>query len=471
LEATVFSNDNSLHNIEVERALLGSLLLDNSLIEEVPDNFANAHFAIPLHAKIYETMKKLRDISTVADPMTISSYLGADKDFQKADGEKYLINLVDSVVSLTAVSSYADIIHDLYLRRQIIGVSEETILRAKEKKEDEKAIEIVEDAEKKLYDISSSIDWNCRLFSFRDAIAQSVESATSAFKKDGHLSGVATGLRDLDRWLGGLHNSDLLVIAGRPSMGKTALATNIAFNAARYKLEKLDGGVGVLFFSLEMSAEQLSTRVLASESGVSSDSIRRGSISKDSFHRFLEVSRELEFIDLFIDDTPNITAHQIRTRARKIKRQHDIGLIVIDYLQLISSVNKRPDNRVNEVAEITRALKGIAKELNVPVLALSQLSRAVEQREDKKPQLADLRESGAIEQDADVVMFIYREEYYKARKEPQADSPEHERWQKEMEKIYNLAELIIAKQRNGAVGTINLFFDGTLTRFGDLLSR
>jgi replicative DNA helicase len=276
----------------------------------------------------------------------------------------------------------------------------------------------------------------------------------------------------LDKWLGGFHKSDLLVIAGRPSMGKTALATNIAFNAAKAKINNLHEGTGVVFFSLEMSAEQLATRVLASESGIPSDNIRRGEIPKDSFDKFVTISHDLEKLCFFIDDTPNITVNQIRNRSRRLKRQHDIGLIIIDYLQLVEpggGLRRFSENRVQEISEITRALKGLAKELNIPVLALSQLSREVEKRDDKKPQLSDLRESGSIEQDADVVMFVFREEYYKSRKEPQEGTMEHDKWQAEMEKIYNRAEVIIAKQRHGPIGSVKLFFDGRLTKFGNLM--
>lgn len=463
-------NNDTLHNMEAEKALLGALLLDNALLESIPDNFASYHFSVPLHTKIYDAIRKLRDTSAVADPITLTSYLANDSDFSKVEGQKYLLDLIDSVIGLSNISDYASIVYDLFLRRQIVNISSETIQDARKKHESETAMNVIENVEKKFYDLSSGLDAQGRLFTFSDALTQSIGAVTAAFQRDSHIAGVTTGFKDLDKWLGGLHNSDLLIVAGRPSMGKTAFATNIAFNASRYKMEESPDGAGVIFFSLEMSAEQLATRILASESGIPSDALRRGDIPKDSFGKFVDISRELESIDLFIDDTPNITVNQIRNRARRIKRQHDIGLIIIDYLQLIEASTKRLDNRVHEISEITRSLKGIAKELNVPVIALSQLSRAVEQRDDKKPQLADLRESGSIEQDADVVMFVFREEYYKSRKEPAEGTTEHEKWQLEMEKIYNRAEIIIAKQRHGAVGTVKLYFDGRLTKFGNLLT-
>ena len=460
-----------LHNIEAEQALLGALILDNSLIDNLPDAFAFFHFSVELHSNIFESIRKIRDIGSVADPITLASHLKSDETFQKSGGQKYLLDLVDSVIGLSNISDYAQIIYDLYLRREIINISDRSIINSKTVNHDEQATDIIEQAEKELYELASGISAKGRMVSFSDALAESIEAAASAFKRDSHIVGVTTGFKQLDKWLGGLHSSDLLVLAGRPSMGKTAFATNIAFNAAKYKLNNSRDGTGVIFFSLEMSAEQLATRILASESGVPSDNIRRGEIPKDSFDKFLNISRDLEKLELFVDDTPNITMAQIRNRARKLKRQRDIGLIVIDYLQLIEigSSKRSSDNRVQEISEITRALKGLAKELNIPVVALSQLSRAVEQRDDKRPQLSDLRESGSIEQDADVVMFVFREEYYKARKEPQEGTIEHEKWQVEMESVYNRAEVIIAKQRHGPVGTVKLFFDGRLTKFGNLM--
>ncbi len=462
-----------LHNIEAEQALLGALILDNSLLENIPDIFNSEYFASILHSKIFESIKKIMDKGSVADPITISSNLSNDDVFINADGKKYLLDLVESVIGLSNIQQYANIIYDLYLRRQIISISDSTINDAKTMDNIENASVLIENTEKKLYDLATGISNKGRLFSFSDALAESIESAASAFKRESHIVGVTTGFKSLDKWLGGLHKSDLLIVAGRPSMGKTAFATNLAFNAAKYKLLNNDDGASVIFFSLEMSAEQLATRILSSESGISSDNIRRGEIPKDSFDKFLTISHEFESLELFIDDTPNVSISQIRNRARRLKRQHNLGLIVIDYLQLIESsgTKRHSESRVQEISEITRGLKGLAKELDVPIVALSQLSRAVEQRDDKRPQLADLRESGSIEQDADVVMFVYREEYYKARKEPPEGTIEHDKWVLEMEKIYNRAEIIIAKQRHGPVGTVKLFFDGRLTKFGNLMEN
>jgi replicative DNA helicase len=462
-----------LHNIEAEQALLGALILDNSVIDNIPDTLRPYHFAAEINSLIYDSICKINDIGSVADPITITAYLGSNEVFQKANGKKYLIDLLDSVIGLSNVGDYAKIIYDLYLRRQIVEISDGAITKARSFDDpNEVAPSIVESIEKDLYELVSESSWNGRPLSFGAALTESIDAAKVAYERDSRIVGVTSGFKLIDKWLGGLHNSDLLVIAGRPSMGKTALATNIAFNAAKAKLNNMSEGAGVIFFSLEMSAEQLATRILAAESGITSDSIRRGEIPKNSFDKLVTISQELEKLELYIDDTPSISVNQIRSRARKLKRKKDIGLIVIDYLQLVDVGGWRNiENRVQEISEITRALKGIAKELNVPVLALSQLSRAVEQREDKKPQLSDLRESGSIEQDADVVMFVFREEYYKARKEPAEGSLEHDKWQMEMEKIYNRAELIIAKQRHGPIGTIRLFFDGRLTRFGNLMDN
>jgi replicative DNA helicase len=462
-----------LHNIEAEQALLGALILDNSLVDNVPDYFSSTNFSNELHAKLYDSIIAIKDKGSTADPITITSYLKSDEQFKKSEGQKYILDLIDSAISLSNIAAYANIVHDLYMRRQIVIVGDEVISDAKEMKDGTSAIEIIESAERRFYNLTNGVGFTGRLFRFKDALSESIKSAEAAYKRDSHVVGVTSGFKALDKWLGGLHRSDLIVVAGRPSMGKTALATNIAFNAAKRRLisgGQDDCGAAVAFFSLEMSAEQLATRILSSESGISSDSIRRGEIPKDSFEKFFKISNELESLELFIDDTPNITVGQIRNRVRRLRRKHNVGLVVVDYLQLIESgLRKTSDNRVNEISDITRSLKGLAKEMDVPVIALSQLSRAVEQRDDKRPHLADLRESGSIEQDSDVVMFVFREEYYKSRKEPQEGTIEHDKWRLEMEKIYNRAELIIAKQRHGPVGTVKLFFDGRLTRFGNLM--
>lgn len=459
------------HNEEAEQALLGAILLNNQAIEQVSDFLRPEHFYYPVHEKIFRAIQILLDKNQIADPITLKDFLNQEDIFKNMGGAEYLVDLTNSVISIMNTIDYGKIIYDLFIRRQLISISQETTDECRTTDIETTGVDIVENIEKKLYNLVTLGQGTSATIAFRDALTQAIETAETAFKRDSHIVGVPSGLIDVDRWLGGLHPSDLLIIAGRPSMGKTALATNIAFNAAQIYLRNPQDGAKVAFFSLEMSAEQLAMRILASESGISSDKIRRGIIRKEDFPKFIEVSRNINEIQLFIDDTPGLSLSALRNRSRRLKRQYDIGLIVIDYLQLIDAASKKSnDNRVQEVSTITRSLKTLAKELNIPVLALSQLSRAVEQRDDKRPQLSDLRESGSIEQDADVVMFVYREEYYEARKEPKDGTDEHSAWQKKMNEIYNQAELIIAKQRHGPVGTIKLFFDGQLTKFGNASS-
>ena len=458
-----------LHNLEAEQALLGALLLNNGSLEHVSDFLRPDHFAHAVHGRIYESIQRLNDRGQFADPITLKDIFHENEHLAAVGGAGYLIDLANSVVSIISAADYGRLIYDLYLRRQLINLSHETVQEVRNFDLESTAVQHIESAEKKLYDLATTGQAGGNAISFREALTQALETAEIAYKRDSHIVGVTTGFIDLDKWLGGLHPSDLLILAGRPSMGKTALATNIAFNAALCFAQNNREGSPVAFFSLEMSAEQLATRILSSESKVSSDKIRRGEIRSEDFPKFVEISRSIHNTPLFIDDTAGLSIMALRNRARRLKRQHDIGLIVIDYLQLLESSNKRSsDNRVQEISEITRSLKGIAKELNVPVLALSQLSRAVEQRDDKRPQLSDLRESGSIEQDADVVMFVYREEYYESRKQPPGGTEKHLEWQKRMDGVYNKAEVIIAKQRHGPIGTVKLFFDGKLTRFGNL---
>lgn len=459
------------YNLEAEQALLGALLLNNSAFEQVGDFLRPLHFADSIHGQIFEAMVCLIDRGQVADPITLKDYFHKDEALQPVGGARYLVDLAQSVVSVISVSDYGRIIYDLFLRRQLMNIGEEMVLSARTHTLDLTAVQQIEEAEKNLFDLATKGSVSGNFQSFRDALTTSIEMAEVAYRRDSHIVGVTSGLLDLDKWLGGLHPSDLLIIAGRPSMGKTVLATNIAFNAAVAAMEENKNGASVAFFSLEMSAEQLATRILASEAGVPSDKIRRGEIRAEDFPRFVEVSRRLSTIPLFIDDTPALSVAALRTRARRLKRQEGLGLIVIDYLQLMESTGsgRRSDNRVQEISDITRALKALAKELDVPVIALSQLSRAVEQREDKRPQLADLRESGSIEQDADVVMFIFRQEYYEVRRQPPEGTDKHAEWQALMNQIANQAEVIIAKQRHGPVGTVKLYFDGNLTRFGNLM--
>lgn len=465
------SQEVSLCNIEAEQALLGALLLNNAHYERIADFLRPEHFANETHGQIYEMMSRFIDRGQVADPITLRDYFNVQETLKTYGGAKYLFDLAASVISTISVTDYGQLIYDLYQKRQLITIGEDIITRARTPEDELSAASQIEEAERKLYNLATQGTGNNKFIPFPEALTQAIETAQVAYKRDSHVVGITTGLMDLDKWLGGLHPSDLLVLAGRPSMGKTALATNIAFNAAQVFAQKQKEGAPVAFFSLEMSAEQLATRILATETKISSDKIRRGEIKGDDFPNFVEVSRRLSTLPLYIDDTPSLSVMQVRNRARRLQRQHGLGLIVIDYLQLLDSGShyRRTDNRVQEISDITRSLKALAKELNIPVLALSQLSRAVEQREDKRPQLADLRESGSIEQDADVVMFIFREEYYEARREPALGTDKHSEWQNHMSKIYNQAEVIIAKQRHGPIGTIHLFFDGALTRFGNLV--
>ncbi len=473
------------HNFEAEMALLGAILTNNRAYEKVSEFLRPEHFADDRHGRIYRACAHLIERGQMANPITLKPHFAQDDSLEEIGGPEYLARLARAAVSIINAGEYGRLIHDLYLRRQMINIGEDVVIRAYDTDIESSASEQIEEAEKALYDLATSGDYDGRFTTLLEAVTDAVRTAEIAHRREGHISGVATGFRDLDRKLGGLHNSDLVVLAGRPSMGKTALATNIAFNAAVAYRERrgedgevvVEEGAKVAFFSLEMSAEQLATRILSHETRISSDKIRRGEVRKDDFPRFIEVTKKLSEVPLFIDDTPGLTVPALRTRARRLKRQHGLGLIVIDYLQLLQpGGTTRPENRVQEISEITRALKALAKELDVPVLALSQLSRAVEQRENKRPQLSDLRESGTIEQDADLVMFVYREQYYHEREEPKqrADETEEkfqqrlERWMARGEKIHNKAEVIVAKNRNGPIGDVAMYFEGEFTRFGDL---
>jgi replicative DNA helicase len=436
------------------------------------------HFYDATHGRIFEACGKLIERHQVANPVTLKNMFEADESLQDAGGARYLARLAATAVTVVNAYDYGRTVFDLYLRRQLIGLGMEIRDEAQRADVDTNANEQIETAEQHLFDLATTGEYEGGFRSFTDVLTSAIEMAEAAYKREGSLTGAATGFTDLDKLLGGLQPSDLVVMAGRPSMGKTALATNIAYHAARTSRVELDpqgrktvtDGAVVGFFSLEMSAEQLATRILSEASGVSSDRIRKGELSNADFQKVVEANQELARIPFFIDDTPALSVAQLRTRARRLKRQHALSLIVVDYLQLLRpSTIKRNDNRVQEISEITRGLKALAKELNVPVLALSQLSRAVEQREDKRPLLSDLRESGTIEQDADVVMFIYRPEYYLARLMPDQGTEEHEKWQIKMEEVHNLAEVIIGKQRHGPTGTIQLFFHGELTRFSDYI--
>jgi replicative DNA helicase len=473
------------HNFQVEQALLGAILVNNLAYNRVSDFLRPEHFADPLHGRIFDVAARMIERNQVVDYKTLRTYFEGDETLVAAGRQNYLAELAAAAISIIDAGDYGRQIHDLYLRRQLIDVGETMVNDAFVPDVETPATTQIELAEKKLYDLASAGQIEGGFRPFRAALTEAVEQAESAYKRDSRLTGVATGLHALDHLLGGLHNSDLIIVAGRPSMGKTALATNMAFHAARSYREEFDeenrpkvvDGAVVGFFSLEMSAEQLATRILAEQAEVPSEKIRRGEMNARDFDQVLARSRELEMIPLFIDDTPGLTVQALRTRARRLKRQHGLGLLVIDYLQLLQGAARGRDvNRVQEISEITRGLKMLAKELNVPVVALSQLSRAVEQREDKRPQLADLRESGSIEQDADVVMFVYREEYYLTRAEP-ARRPEesderfnerHDQWRQRCEHAYGKAETIVAKQRHGPTGTVRLRFEGQITKFDNL---
>ncbi|MCC7305094.1 MAG: replicative DNA helicase [Alphaproteobacteria bacterium] len=460
------------HNIEAEQGLLGVLLIDNRALEKFGDFLKSGHFFLPAHQRIYETIIRIIDRGQNASPVTLKNYFEKDDDLKDVGGAQYLAELAASVVSVVNAEDYARTVYDLHLRRELITLGEEVVNEAFEHRLEVAAKDTIEMAEARLFELAETGQARGSFLTLRDSVLTAIQHAEKAYKTDGHVTGVTTGLMDMDKKLGGLQNSDLVILAGRPSMGKTALATNMAFRAANAYAES-GGKEGAItgFFSLEMSADQLATRILAEQSGVPSDAIRKGNIKQEDFRAFAEASQRLSQIPLYIDDTPALSIGAIRTRARRLKRQHGLGLLVIDYLQLLHGTGSKQgtDNRVQEVSEITRGLKAIAKELQIPVLALSQLSRQVEQREDKRPQLSDLRESGSIEQDADVVMFVYREEYYLSRTEPEPGTEKHLKWQENMDRAHNVAEAIVAKQRHGPIGTVKMHFDPNLTKFSDLM--
>jgi len=471
------ANDPAPHNLEAEQALLGALLIENEVFNRIGDYLQARHFYDPVHGRIFAVATEMIGKGALADPITLRDRFARDEGLAEIGGIEYLVSLADSPYPSSAAPEYARLIYDLAMRRELIRIGEEIADDAARAELEESGRAQIESAEKKLYALAETGASTSGFVDFSKALELSVDMAAAAYERDGGLSGTSTGLTDMDYLLGGLHRSDLIILAGRPSMGKTALATNIAFHVARhYEYELSDDGVrkttngGVVgFFSLEMSSEQLATRLLAEYSAVPSHQIRRGEITPSEFEQLRDAAIEIQNAPLHIDDTGGLSIGALAARARRLKRMHGLDLIVVDYLQLVTSSNqRRNDGRVQEVSEITQGLKALAKELDVPVLALSQLSRQVEQRDDKKPQLADLRESGSIEQDADLVMFVYREEYYKARQEPKPDTPEHLAWQEEMQAIANQAEVIIGKQRHGPIGTVKLSFEGKLTKFGNL---
>ena len=473
------------HNIEAEAALLGALMIDNRLVEDVQLKLRSDHYFEPLHGRIYDAILRMTDKNMVANPVTLRPMFEADEAMREVGGPAYLAQLTGSGAAIIGARDFAQQIYDLALLRSLVAVGRDMVEGALDTSEEVAPLSQIERAEGELYRVAEQGGGEGKVKSFGEATKLAIEQAERALNSGGHLSGVTTGIDGINSKIGGLHRSDLLILAGRPGMGKSSLATNMAFAAAqRFVRDQEDGidpaksaGVPVAIFSLEMSADQLATRILSEESGISSENLRMGKISQQEFRQLARAAADLQTLPLYIDDTPGLTIAALRTRARRLKRQKGIGMVVIDYLQLLQgSGRSSSDNRVQEISEISRGLKQLAKELDLPVLALSQLSRAVEQREDKRPQLSDLRESGSIEQDADIVMFIYREDYYVASREPKrpmdGDDAKifeaYEQWQRDMERVYGTAELLIAKQRHGATGKVKMKFDSRITKFSDL---
>src|SRR5947209_14175235 len=465
------------HNIEAEQALLGAILVNNEAFYRVSDFLEPAHFFEPLHQKIFDLSGSLIRAGKVATPVTLKTFLPADLDIGGLNASQYLARLAAEATTVINAADYGRTIYDLAIRRSLIVIGEDMVNVAYDAPVDFAPQTQIEDAERRLYEIAETGRYDSGFQRFASALTTAVDMAARAYQRDGRLSGLATGLTDLDSKMGGLQPSDLVILAGRPGMGKTALATNVAYNVAKAwtgevradgHLATVNGGI-VGFFSLEMSAEQLATRITSEQTGIPSSTIRRGGISERDFEKIKDVAIELQHLPFFIDETGGLTVAQLAARARRLKRQKGLDLLVIDYIQLLQGTSRRAqDNRVQEVNEITTSLKALAKELNVPVVALSQLSRQVENRDDKRPQLSDLRESGSIEQDADVVLFVFREEYYLANKEPRIGTPEYEKWQLDMSLVHGKAEVIIGKQRHGPTGTVELQFEGQFTRFSDL---
>ncbi len=456
------------NNIEAEQAVIGSILVSNEIFDEISTIISNINFYDPMHQKIFNAVENLIYKGMLANPITLKNYFEDEKD--DLNVPEYLVKITKFSTSLRQAIEYSKIIYDMFVRRELIKISEQTIDSAKINDLETNGQNIIENSEKLLFDLAENGSFNSSLVKFDVAMKQTIEMASAAYKNEGGIVGVPTGLRDLDDKLGGLHQSDLIIIAGRPSMGKTSLATNIAFHAAK-NIQDSGKKSSVAFFSLEMSSEQLSTRILSEQARIGSNDIRRGRISDDQFDQFLETSKNIAELPLFIDETPAINIAAMSNRARRIKRLHGLEMIVVDYIQLMRGVTSNKDGRVQEISQITQGLKAIAKELGVPVVALSQLSRQVEQRDDHKPQLADLRESGSIEQDADVVMFVYREGYYLQRKEPREATVEHAEWQAKMNEVAHLAEIIIGKQRHGPIGKVTLEFEERFTKFKDTQSN
>ena len=458
-------------NIEAEQAVIGSILVSNDIFDEISPIVDSQKFLDPIHSKIFETIENLISKGLLANPITLKNHFENNEGLKELGGQEYLIKITKFSTSVKQTIDYANIVHEMHVRRELIKISEDVLDEASSASEvSTTGEEMIQNAEKSLFDLAERGHFNQSFMKFENALKQTIDMAKSAYQNEEGIVGVPTGLTDLDNRLGGMHKQDLIIIAGRPSMGKTALATNIAFHAAK-NIENKGIKSTVAFFSLEMSSEQLSTRILSEQSRIRSNDIRRGKVSEIEFEKFIETSKNIVELPLYIDETPAITIAAISNRARRIKRLFGLELIVVDYIQLMRSGRKMEFNRVQEISEITQGLKALAKELNVPVLALSQLSRQVEQRDDKKPQLADLRESGSIEQDADVVMFVFREAYYLERKEPTMGSIEHAEWRQKMDEVSSLAEIMISKQRHGPTGNVKVEFEAMYTRFKDLENK
>ena len=454
-------------NIGAEQALLGAIISNNLALEKVENFLEPEHFSSKINGLIFKTLKKLISNDQIADLNTLKVFLENDPDFISNGGISYLLKISENSISIINSKQYGELIFDLFIRRKLIDVGTDLINDSYDHYEDQNSNIIIEKTESDLYNLTNDGDSQKGPKQFDDILSLTIDYAEKAYKKSDEVVGLKTGLNDFDKKIGGLHKSDLIIIAGRPSMGKTAFATNIASNICNKKINNKK--TNVLFFSLEMSSEQLATRILSEISQISSEGIRTGNLSKTDFEKIIKASEKLKELSLFIDDSPALTISSIRTRSRRLKRKHELDLIIIDYLQLISGESKNlNDNRVKEISDITRGLKAIAKELNIPVIALSQLSRKVEEREEKRPQLADLRESGSIEQDADLVVFLYREEYYLARTEPPEGTEKHVMWTSKMEKVHNIAEAIVAKHRHGPISRVKLHFNSTNTKFSDL---
>ncbi len=452
------------NNIDAEQAVIGSILVSNDIFDEISTIISSINFYDPMHQKIFEAIESLVYKGMLANPITLKNYFEDEKD--DLNVPEYLVKITKFSTSVRQAIEYSKIVYDMFVRRELIKISEQTIDSAKLSELDTNGQTIIENSERLLFDLAEKGSFNSSLVKFDEAMKQTIEMASAAYKNEEGIVGVPTGLRDIDDKLGGLHQSDLIIIAGRPSMGKTSLATNIAFNAAQ-KLQESGKKSSIAFFSLEMSSEQLSTRIISEQARISSNDIRRGRISDEQFDKFLETSKNISELPLYIDETPAISIAAMSNRARRIKRLFGLDMIVVDYIQLMRGTTFNKDGRVQEISQITQGLKAIAKELAIPVVALSQLSRQVEQRDDHKPQLSDLRESGSIEQDADVVMFVYREGYYLQRKEPREATVEHAEWQAKMNEVAHLAEILIGKQRHGPIGKVTLEFEERFTKFKD----